>query len=113
AVNNLIETFHRFNVFKAPETDSDKRGYLTEKSGGRLMLLASNNVAINEIEVDLLSAEERGLEKMLTNVRESIVEETVHFFAPVKKNCSKTFASLCKCSTINSNNEKKMIKTDR
>ncbi|KAK7014488.1 hypothetical protein SK128_021513 [Halocaridina rubra] len=49
---------------------------------------------------------------MLTNVRERLVEKTVPFFAPVKRNSSKTFASLHKCSAVNRNNEKKMIKAD-
>ncbi|MES9879848.1 MAG: hypothetical protein ABW185_03105, partial [Sedimenticola sp.] len=128
AVNRLTDLFHRFNVFKItdkstaldePQPDHSNAEESTcailERNyhNAPLVSLTSNDVASNEIKADLLSAESRGMHMVKVNVTERLIDTTIPFHDTMKRNCSKTFASLYHCSTVNQKQEKKVVKADR
>ena len=51
--------------------------------------------------------------KVSENIKERLVEKSVSFFAPVKRNNTKTFATLYNCHIVSHKDEKKVIKADR
>ena len=62
---------------------------------------------------DLLTAEARGKEQVITNVKQRLVEKTVGFHDALKKHNSKTFADLYKAMVSTKQDVQKTIKADR
>ena len=62
---------------------------------------------------DLLTAEVRGKEQVITNVKQRLCEKTVGFHDALKKHNSKTFADLYKAMVSTKQNVQKTIKVDR
>ena len=78
----------------------------------QLTSLAANDVATDDIQHDMLTAQQRGQQMVLENIGKWLVRKEMLFFYPIKKNKSKTFATLY-ASSISIQNEKKVIKADR
>ena len=129
AVHHLTQLFLRFNVFRMNvETGVDGQQQAFENDGNSqiaasptendhqkissLISLSSNDVASSDIQMDLLTAEQRGITQVQDNVKERLINKTVSLFATIKRNNSRTFGNLYKCIAVNKLNEKKTIKAD-
>ena len=126
AVSGLKELFLRFNVFKINTFDPldgyvaleeiaenvENEGERMEVDMHQLTSLATNDVATDDIQHDMLTAQQRGQQMVLENIGKYLVRKDMPFFDPIKKNKSKTFATLY-ASSISIQNEKKVIKADR
>ena len=77
------------------------------------MSLLTNDIATVEIEDDLLSAEARGKLLVKDNVQKRLVDKSVKFFDPLKKNNSKNFGTLYTTKVTAAHNETKTVKADR
>ena len=72
-----------------------------------------DNVCDNDIVSDLLSCEARGNDLVKSFTKERLEEKSTDVFAPIKRNKSKTFASLYKSSATESTKRSKVLKADR
>ena len=120
SVKKLASEFMRCDVFGAKLAASqakDPIDMIDEESDevpeGVLISLASKDVATSEIKDDLFSARSRGAVLVKRNVTERLVEKKVKFFDPVKRNNSKTFATLYKTRVVTQKSENKTVKADR
>lgn len=78
-----------------------------------LVSLANKNTEPDDVVSDLLIAQERGKEQVITNVKQRLVEKTVGFHDTLKKHGSKTFADLYKAKVSIKQNVQNTIKADR
>ena len=92
------------------DTTEDSDNSLNE---AQLISLTTNDVASADIQSDLLSANEREKTLVRQQVRRCLIDESIHFFDPLKKNKSKTFSNLYTSTVTTKNNEKKTLKADR
>ena len=132
AVKSLEEQFIRFNLFKIDTVDcldqhialgNEAAEEMAQQRVGtdgsntpevkQLTSLATNDVATDDIQQDILTAKKRGQELVHENLSKWLVRKDVPFFDPLKKNKSKTLATLYKTSVTNMQNENKVIKADR
>ena len=127
AVKSLEEQFIRFNVFKLDAVDGTdhyialeelaedmvEEGGLINWGSNQLTSSATNDVASDEIQLDILTAEQRGQQKVVENASKWLVEKSVSFFDPLKKNKSNTSATLYNITVNNMQNDKKVVRTDR
>lgn len=113
-VKKLTTQLTRFDVFRvnptlAEEDDSDSDDVRVMP----LVSLASKDIAPVDVVSDLLTAEDRGKQYVMTKVKQRLQEETVGFHDALKKHRSKTFADLYKANVSTKQNVKKTIKADR
>ena len=113
AVQKLVEEFKRNNAFNVIPTSTTDADSIQAAPPALLMSLATHDVASEDITNDLLTANERGVVQVKNFVRDRLVEKKVNFFDPVKRNNSKTFATLYKAKVITKRSEAKTIKADR
>ena len=108
AMSKLEAQFRRFKVFTTFDQDN------TPLAVTQLKSLTTNDIATEEIAADLLTANERGKDAVLKNVKERLVEKSVPFFHRQKKQKSKTFATLYE-TPVQDKKQKvtKTIKADR
>ena len=100
---SLVEQFERFGIFpvfrpKVAAVDEVN----TEEASGHLLSLTTNE----DIEDALLTASTRGAELVSKYVSTCIVERSITFFSPTKRQNSKTFSSLYK-SVVNTTGDAK------
>ena len=114
-VKKLVTQLKRYDVFQEHTTmvagddgdiDSDDREI-------PLVSLATRDAASSDVMNDLLTAEDRGKQRVLTNVKQRLIEETVGFHDKLTKHHSKTFADLYKANVSTKQNIHKTIKADR
>ena len=79
----------------------------------RLVALATKDVAGEDISKDLLSAEGKGKLLLIKYTEQRLKEKKVGFFDTIKKQNSKTFATLYKVPMTGKQSEKKLLKADR
>ena len=84
----------------------------THEDMPKLVSLANNGIATPDIEEDILTAQERGVTLVKANVTLRLVEKSVSFFDPVKKNKFKTLETLYKTSVVTKQKDTKIIKAD-
>ena len=108
AVSKLEAQFRRFKAFTISDQD-DATPTITQ-----LKSLTTNDIATEEIAADLLTADERGKDLVLKNVKERLVEKSVPFFDRQKRQKSRTFATLYE-TPVQDGKQKvtKTIKADR
>ena len=129
AVEKLVELFKKFNVFKLDPSHDGKNlqdesiEHNFEDAGDnagqeaecepQLISLATKDVATSDIQKDLLTAKDRGIALVCDNVKQCLIDQSVPFFHPLKRNISKTFGTLYRANITNKNNDKKTLKADR
>ena len=79
----------------------------------RLVALATKDVAGEDISKELLSAEGKGKLLLIEYTEQRLKEKKVGFFYTIKKQNSKTFATLYKVPMAGKQSEKKLLKADR
>jgi len=102
-------------VFMLHMQSAEKNGdTYSETMDKPLVSLATTKTASSEVVSDLLTAEEKGMQAVITNVKERLVEETTEFYDTQKKHHSKTFSNLYKAKlSTTQRNVEKTIKADR
>ncbi|XP_071479491.1 uncharacterized protein [Diadema antillarum] len=78
-----------------------------------LVSLATRDVATPDVMRDLMTAEKRGKQQVISFVKERLIEGTIGFHATMKKNRSHTFADLYKTKITTTLQTQKTIKADR
>jgi len=68
------------------------------------VFLATKDTAPSEVVSALLTAEERGIQAVITNVKEGLAEGTTAFHDAPRKHYSKTVADLYKAKVSNTHN---------
>ena len=68
--------------------------------------LATNDVATDDIQQDISSAQRQGQQLVVENIYKWLVRKDAPFFDPIKRNKSKTFATLYD-NPVSLKNEKK------
>lgn len=79
----------------------------------QLFSIASKDVATDEINNDLLTCERRGHALLEQFVKTRLKEKSIDFYAPIQKECSKTFAYLYKETVTDKQKTTKLLKADR
>ena len=79
----------------------------------RLISLATKDIATADIQKDLLTAKDKGIKLVCEYLQHSLIDQSVPFFGPLKRNKSRTFGTLYKTTITNKRNEKKTLKADR
>jgi hypothetical protein len=79
----------------------------------QLISISSNDVATEAIKTDLLTAEERGKKLVQHNAQQRLIDQSIKFFDPLKRNNPKTFSTLHKNISNNTLKQKKTVKADR
>lgn len=115
-VKELIKQFVSLDVFgtsmKNKIADSEASGE-DQPEGSRLVSLATKDVAAEDISSELLTAEGKGKLLLTEYTEQRLKEKKVFFFYTIKKQNSKTFASLYKIPVTEKQSEKKLLKADR
>ena len=106
-VSKLEAQFRRFKVFTTSDEDDALPTVI------QLKLLTTNNIATEEIDTDLLTANERRKVVVLRNVKERSFENSVPFFDRQKRQKLKTFATLYEILVQDRKQVTKRIETDR
>ena len=116
AVRQLVEQFNTFNVFNE---DNEKATDDCDDEGDdrqlqpQLISLTTKDVATDEIQKDLITAEERGKALICKYVKENLVDKNVSIYQSLTRNKSNTFSDLYKTPVTNKQNEKKVLKADK
>ena len=97
-VLKLVEQFERCGVF--------------DQTGNKLICITTGDVASDDIEVSLLQASQIGSKIVAQFAQERLISRTTPFHATLKKQASKTFASLYKKSGTKAQKNKN-VKGDR
>ena len=99
-VESLKTQFTRFDVFKIPVSEKGipiiQQDCDMQEGESRLQLtsIATNDVATTEIQQDMLSAENMGIQLVLKHVNSWFVKKDVLFFDSLKKNNTKTLKTM-------------------
>ena len=117
AVEKLVELFKKVNVFKLDPSHDGKNlqdesiEHNFEDAGDnagqeaecepQLISLATKDVATSDIQKDLLTAKDRGIALVCDNVKQCLIDQSVPFFHPLKRNISKTFGTLYRANITN------------
>ena len=103
-----------FYVFKLHmKLAEEDEGTYSETMKKPLVSLATKDTAPNEVISDLLTAQERWMQAVTTNVNERLAERTTWFYNVLKKHNSKTFSELYKAKVSTTQNVEKTIKAGR
>ena len=78
-----------------------------------LVSLATKDIAPSDVVSDLLTAEDRGKQHLVSNVQQRLIDGSVRFHDSIKKNFSKTFGDLYKTTVSTKQHEMKSVKADR
>ena len=115
-LKSLSNSFVSLDVFgtslKTKISDSAAAGE-DQPVTSRLVALATEDVAVDEICNELLAAEDKGKSLLKDFTEQHLKEKTVGFFDIIKKQNSKTFATLYKIPVAEKVSEKKLLKADR
>ena len=115
-VKELVKQFVSLDVFgtsmKTQISESEASSE-DQPVASRLVALATKDVAVDDISKDLLSAEEKGKLLVTEFTEQRLKEKNVGFFDTIKKQNSKTFATLYKIPATEKQSEKKLLKADR
>ena len=79
----------------------------------QLISLSTKDVATDEIQKDLITAEERGKALICKYIKENLVDKSVSIYQSLTRNKSNTFSDLYKTPVTNKQNEKKVLKADK
>ena len=118
-VESLKTQFTRFDVFKIPVSEKGipiiQQDCDMQEGESRLQLtsIATNDVATTEIQQDMLSAENMGMQLVLKHVNSWFVKKDVLFFDSLKKNNTKTLKTMYQTKVQGKQDEQKVIKADR
>ena len=120
-IENLKKQLIRFDVFKLPiskkgvpiPVESHNYDDQTRELKFRLIPVATNDVATDEIQENMLFSESRGKQLVSEHVRNWFVRKDVPFFDALKKNNSKTFKAMYQTKIQGKQSEQKFIKADR
>ena len=115
-VKSLVEKFERFGIFSVcrPKVAAiDEVNTEEASASGHLLSLTTNDVATEDFEDALLTANTCGAQLVRKYVSTRIVEKNIPFLAPMMRQNSKTFSSLYKSVVNTTGNVKKIVKADR
>jgi hypothetical protein len=78
-----------------------------------LVTATTKDVATDDITQALLTAETRGKQILKENIQNRVVQSSILFFSPLKRNKSETFANLYKVETKSALGDIKVVKADK
>ena len=78
-----------------------------------LVSLATKDIAPSDVVNDLLTAEDRGKQHLVSNVQKRLIDGSVRFHDSIRKHFSKTFGDLYKTTVSTKQHEMKSVKADR
>ena len=97
-VAKLFQQLNKYDVFKVHAALLDPA--FAEDDGVAidipLVSLATKDIAPSDVVSDLLTAEDRGKQHLVSNVQQRLIDGSVQFHDSIKKNFSKTFGDLYK-----------------
>ena len=111
-IQKITEHLKRFDVFRLDSSDFiEEDGDTDHKTITSISLvsLAYKDSARIDVVTDLMTAEERGIQKVIKFVKQRLIDNAVGFHDPLKKHQSKTFASLYKTTVCNKLNIQKTL----
>ncbi|KAH3770161.1 hypothetical protein DPMN_171444 [Dreissena polymorpha] len=100
-INKMMQLFRSYDIFGVHEEEN------------RPFLIASKDVATNDIRDDLLTCESRGKTLLKEFVDTMLKEQNIEFYARIQKVQSKTFAYLHKETVSEKQKVTKILKADR
>ena len=114
-VKKLVKQLTIFDVFKVRTTLAIGQDEENDNEAKRIPLvsLVTKDIASCDIVRDLLTAEDRGKQHLVNNVKQRLTENTVGFHEALRKHNSKTVADLYKTNISSKLNVQKTIKADR
>ena len=114
-VKKLVKQLTRVDVFKPRTTLAIGEDGENDNEATRIPLvsLATKDIASCDIVRDLLTAEDRGKQRLVNNANQRLTENTVGFHEALRKHNLKTFADLYKTNISSKLNVQKTIKADR
>ena len=114
-VAKLFQQLNKYDVFRVHAALLDPA--FAEDDGVAidipLVLLATKDIAPSDVVSDLLTAEDRGKQHLVSNVQQRLIDGSVRFHDSIKKNFSKTFGDLYKTTVSTKQHEMKSVKADR
>ena len=78
-----------------------------------LVSLATKDIASSDVVNDLLVAEDRGKQHLVSNVQKRLIDGSVWFHDSIRKHFSETFGDLYKTTVSTKQHEMKSVKADR
>ena len=112
-MRKLAKQLERFDVFRvrtASPEDGEDEG---EDRDVPLASLATKDIAPSDVVNDLLTAEDRGKQYLISNVKQRLVDGSVQFYDTLRKHYSKTFVNMYKTAISTQQSAQKSIKADR
>ena len=97
-------------MLKSVEENGDTYSETIDK---QLVSLATKDTGPSEVVSDILTAEERGMQAVIINVKEQLAEGTTGLYGALKTHHSKTFVDLYKDKVSNTQDVDKTIKAAR
>ena len=114
-VKKLVKQLTRFDVFKERTTLAIGEDGENDNEATRIPLvsLAIKDIALCDIVRDLLTAEDRGKQHPVNDLKQRLTKNNVGFHDALRKHNSKTVADLYKTNISSKLNVQKTIKADR
>jgi len=113
-VKKLAKQLERFNVFRLHSTLNEEGGEdESEERSVPLVSLATKDIAPFDVVTGLLTAEDRGKQHLIANVKQRLIDGSVQFHAALRRHHSKTFADMYKVAISTQQCVQKYIKADR
>ena len=112
-VKELVQQFVSLDVFGTPMKTMVSESEASSSDQPVSVALATKDVAGEDISKELLSAEGKGKLLLIEYTEQRLKEKKVEFFDTIKKQNSKTFATLYIVLMTGKQSEKKLLKADR
>ena len=114
-VAKLVQQLNKYDVFRVHAALLDPA--FAEDDGVAIDIprvsLATKDIAPCDVVNDLLTAEDRGKQHLVSNVQKRLIDGSVRFHDSIRKHFSKTFVDLYKATVSTKQPEIKSVKADR